>query len=83
MEATLTSKGQITIPIEIREKLHLKTGDILDFDLEAPFLKATRTIPDKAWQDFGQDWKDPWSHLSNRQILDELRGPVDLPPAES
>ena len=29
--ATLTSKGQITIPIEIRRKLRLKDGDKIDF----------------------------------------------------
>ena len=28
---TLTSKGQITIPIEIRRKLRLKDGDKIDF----------------------------------------------------
>jgi len=29
--ATLTSKGQITIPAQLREKLHLSPGDQLDF----------------------------------------------------
>jgi AbrB family looped-hinge helix DNA binding protein len=29
--ATLTSKGQITIPIEVRKKLGLKTGDRIGF----------------------------------------------------
>lgn len=29
--ATLTSKGQITIPIEVREELGLKTGDRIEF----------------------------------------------------
>jgi len=29
--AKLTSKGQITIPIEVREKLRLKAGDKIDF----------------------------------------------------
>ena len=31
MIATLTSKGQVTIPTKIRKALHLKTGDNLDF----------------------------------------------------
>lgn len=30
-KSTLTSKGQITLPKEIREKLHLKTGSKIDF----------------------------------------------------
>ena len=31
MIATITSKGQITLPKTIRKKLHLNTGDRLDF----------------------------------------------------
>jgi antitoxin PrlF len=32
--ATLTSKGQVTIPKEVREFLHLNEGDRLEFLLE-------------------------------------------------
>lgn len=34
MRATLTSKGQITIPVEIRRSLGLKPGDEVDFMAE-------------------------------------------------
>lgn len=30
-KSTLTSKGQVTIPKPIRERLGLKTGDLLEF----------------------------------------------------
>jgi AbrB family looped-hinge helix DNA binding protein len=33
--ATLTSKGQITIPQDVRERLHLKTGSRVDFIVES------------------------------------------------
>jgi len=33
MSVTITSKGQVTIPKAIRNKLHLKTGDKLEFVL--------------------------------------------------
>jgi len=32
--AKVSSKGQITIPIEIRKNLHLKTGDTLAWDIK-------------------------------------------------
>ena len=81
MKATLTSKGQITIPVDIRSKLHLKPGDVLEFDENAPFLKATKTISPEAWEHFGKQWADPWPGRSLSEVLDELRGPVELPPA--
>lgn len=32
--ATITSKGQVTIPKKIRDKLGLKPGDKLDFEID-------------------------------------------------
>ena len=32
--ATLTSKGQITLPRAVRERLRLETGDLVDFVIE-------------------------------------------------
>jgi len=31
MQSTLTSKGQITLPKALRDELHLKAGDKIDF----------------------------------------------------
>lgn len=36
MDATLTSKGQITLPKPIRDALSLKPGDRISFTLEGP-----------------------------------------------
>ncbi len=32
--ARMTSKGQVTIPIDIREQLGLTTGTVVDFEIE-------------------------------------------------
>ncbi|HMN80725.1 MAG TPA: AbrB/MazE/SpoVT family DNA-binding domain-containing protein [Burkholderiaceae bacterium] len=47
MFATLTSKGQITLPKEIRDRLGLDAGAILDFQLlEDNTITARRVLPD-------------------------------------
>lgn len=46
-EATLTSKGQVTIPKAVRDKLGLQTGDRIDFvdtDKGVLILPVTRDL---------------------------------------
>ena len=47
-QATLTSKGQITIPKRVRTRLHVDTGDRIDFIEVAPgrfeIVAATKDI---------------------------------------
>ena len=46
--ATLTSKGQITIPVQVRKALNVDTGDRVEFVEIEPgryeFVAATRTV---------------------------------------
>ena len=43
MQATITSKGQVTVPKRIRDKLLLRPGDKIDFMLEED--GAVRVVP--------------------------------------
>lgn len=50
--ATITSKGQITIPKKIRDQLDLQAGDILSFDIESGdkiTIRPEKGSPDTAY----------------------------------
>ncbi len=79
MQSTLTSKGQITIPSALRRKLHLKAGDVLDFDEDASFLKATKQVDEKRMRSVLGRGKRKLQGKTSQQWLEYLRGPVDLP----
>ncbi len=85
MKATITSKGQITIPKAIRERLNLQPGDVLEFDEEAPVLTARKGIPPEAFEYVRSLMEDdnPYNKMTVEEVLDDLRGPVELPPGES
>jgi AbrB family looped-hinge helix DNA binding protein len=87
MAATITSKGQITIPLEIRRRFALKPGDKLEFDSTAPVLTARRLIDRREWNKTLNEWQKtsrarlkghPLEKLSAEKLVDDLRGgPAD------
>jgi AbrB family looped-hinge helix DNA binding protein len=48
MFATLTSKGQLTLPKEIRDRLNLDAGAILDFQIQDNNTITARHTPSHA-----------------------------------
>lgn len=78
MKATLTSKGQITIPAKIRRKLGLRPGQVLDFDEDAPFLKAVPAFDEEAMR-LVLGCAERKLGETAAAWLDETRGTVKLP----
>lgn len=88
MTATITAKGQITIPLRIRQKFNLKVGDRIEFDETAAVLTARRVVDRSEWEKTLGEWQKsaakalkghPWSKQNSSSIVDDLRGG----PAES
>ncbi len=76
MKATITAKGQITLPAKIRRQLNLQPGDVLVFDEAAPYLKAHRAFDASAMRSvLGRGRKQQTK--SSEAWLEEFRGPAD------
>ena len=79
MQATIASKGQITIPIQIRNRLNLLPGQRLEFDELAPFIKATKAVDRNRMQLACGVLTIELATVSVVEALDGLRGSVDEP----
>lgn len=56
MKATITPGFLDAVPAEIRDRLHLRDGMVLDFDESAPYLKATPSGDEAAAFDEFDAW---------------------------
>jgi AbrB family looped-hinge helix DNA binding protein len=79
MKATVTSKGQVTIPLPIRRKLKLHTGTVLEFDEQADCLKATKAVDPERMRSVIGMAREELAAKTTLQWLAELRGPAELP----
>jgi AbrB family looped-hinge helix DNA binding protein len=80
MKATITSKGQITIPLALRRKLQLHPGTILEFDEQADCLRGVKCVDPARMHSVIGIAKKELAGKSANEWLEELRGPVQLPP---
>ncbi len=76
MKATLTSKGQITIPAPIRRRLGLEPGQVLEFDETTPYLLATPVFDEKAMRALVGCTSERMA-MSSDEWLDQTRGAVE------
>jgi antitoxin PrlF len=76
MRATLTSKGQVTIPKEIRDAMGLEAGSMVDFVQRDGVVYLIPDDPVARIRLFLGALHEPGC---TDEVLDELRGGVDLP----
>lgn len=70
MFATLTSKGQLTLPKEIRDRLNLDAGAILDFQVQADNTITARHVQPDARRIRGL-LKSPHAEPPTTEQMDE------------
>ena len=90
MQATITAAFIEGIPFPIRQRLKLRPGVVMDFDEEAPYLKAVPAgHPVEPRSDLLADMmacigigkgKGRLRDLTSAEWLESTRGPVELPP---
>jgi AbrB family looped-hinge helix DNA binding protein len=79
MKALVTSKGQVTIPKELRDKFGIEPGSRLDFIAASDGIHLRKVVDRSKRLDVLGCLKKELAGRSVGDLLDELRGPVELP----
>jgi len=74
MRSTISSKGQITVPSELRRKLGLKAGMTLEFDENADYLLARPAFDEGEMDSVFGIAREYEAGKCTRQILRDQRG---------
>ena len=83
MKSTISSKGQITVPVEVRERLGLAAGTTVRFELrpDGVLLKKGSGRDHPVDKVFGVI--RPSRPKDSLALLDQMRGPRPGPPRRS
>jgi len=74
--STISVKGQVTIPKELRDEFGIRTGDRLEFSAEADGIKVRKRVDVGAFEALRGSIRLP---ASVDEIVDEMRGgPANL-----
>lgn len=69
----LSSKGQVTIPHEIRAALHLETGDLVAYDLKDGKAILRRAEPfDAAYHSAVSETLEEWGSIDDDEAFRDL-----------
>jgi AbrB family looped-hinge helix DNA binding protein len=72
-QSRLSSKGQVTIPIEIRRKLGLEPGDLVLYELEGERVLLRRAAPfDVAFHAALSESLEEWGSVEDDEAFRDL-----------
>ncbi|HUP22618.1 MAG TPA: AbrB/MazE/SpoVT family DNA-binding domain-containing protein [Thermoanaerobaculia bacterium] len=72
-QSRLSSKGQVTIPAAVREKLHLEPGDTVIYEVEDERAVLRRAEPfDVAYHAALSDTLDEWVSPEDEEAFGDL-----------
>jgi AbrB family looped-hinge helix DNA binding protein len=81
MKALVTSKGQVTVPKELRDKFGIKPGVQVDFVAASDGIRLRKVLDHNKRLAVLGCLKRELNGRSVDELMDELRGPVELPGA--
>ncbi len=79
MKSLVTSKGQVTIPKELRDRFGIEPGAQIDFVPAEDGIRLRKVVDRRKQTKVFSCLKAELGGRSVTELLDELRGPVELP----
>ena len=71
--ARLTSKGQVTVPKEVRDRLHLEAGDVLSYEVEGDEVRVRKVGRfDAAWHRALSATLEEWNTAEDNEAFRDL-----------
>ena len=74
MMATVTRKGQVTLPREVRQALGIEAGAEVDFELRPDGVLLRRTVPREAFERWRGYLRTRGVEATTDELMTELRG---------
>lgn len=73
LTSRLSAKGQVTIPKEVRETLHLEYGDVVGYEVRDNLVILRRVHPfDRAFHAALSDTLDEWATAEDEEAFRDL-----------
>ncbi len=70
---TMTSKGQMTVPKDVRDRLGLRPGDKVEFDEDGVGFRVTKVCPENPFANYRGYLKE-FAGKRTDDLIEEWRG---------